>query len=395
MKSKKTVTALFGLGAACALLLAGCSSSPSGSASTTPASTPTSATSTPSASSSTPPPATIGTPFAAGATIGISLPQKTSTNWVQAGQYFTTGFQAAGFQSVVEFADSGVTEQQQQIEAMIQQGVKVLVIGAVDGSQLGTQLADAKSAGIPVIAYDRMLTNTPDIDAYVSFDNCQIGNMQGQALLRGLAASQGSSPWNIEVFSGSPDDSNSTPFYQCAMQVLQPKIDDGTLKVPSGQTSQQQTATQGWLASNAQTRMDSLMSGYYGNGTKINGVLSPNDPLARAILASVEAAGQADPVVTGMDAEDLTIQSIAAGQQYQTIDKDPTLDTTEVIQMVQAIQQGQPITFNAYQNNGDHDVPSYLLTPIEVTQANVCTALPAGSDAANTAAATDFCKSQG
>jgi len=337
----------------------------------------------------------IGTPFAAGATIGISLPQKTSTNWVQAGQYFTSGFQAAGFQSVVEFADNGVTEQQQQIEAMIQQGVKVLVIGAVDGSQLGTQLADAKTAGIPVIAYDRMLTNTPDIDAYVSFDNCQIGTMQGNALLRGLAALQGSSPWNIEVFSGSPDDSNSTPFYQCAMQVLQPKIDDGTLKVPSGQTSQQQTATQGWLASNAQTRMDSLMSGFYGNGTKINGVLSPNDPLARAILASVEAAGQPDPVVTGMDAEDLTIQSIAAGQQYQTIDKDPTLDTTEVIKMVQAIQQGTPIDFTAYQNNGDHDVPSYLLTPIEVTKDNVCTALPAGSEAADTAAATDFCKSQG
>ena len=380
---KKITQFVVALGAASALLLTACSSTP------TPA---TSSSDTPTDTGSSTDVAPAG--FAADATIGVSLPQKTSENWVLAEGLFNDGLTAAGFKPMVSFADGGVTEQQNQIQAMIEQGAKVIVIGAIDGSQLGTQLEAAKQAGITIIAYDRLLTNTADVDMYVAYDNCQVGKLQGQALLDGLAATGGSGPWNIELIAGSPDDANSTPFFQCAMNVLQPKIDDGTLVVPSGQTDQQQVATQGWLAANVQTRFDAIMSGFYSGGTKLDGILSPNDTLARAAVTSVEAAGQPDPVVTGQDSEVESINWIAEGKQYSTINKDTNTLVAQVISIVQQLQQGQTIQYNdtTSYNNGVKVVPAYLLTPVIVTKANLCTAYDPSTAAGQAAAATDLCK---
>ncbi len=119
------------------------------------------------------------------------------------------------------------------------------------------------------------------MDEYIAFDNFKVGELQGQALLQGLEERKGEAPYNVELIAGSPDDANSTPFFEGAMSVLQPKIDDGTLVIPSGQTSFEQVATQGWKAENAQKRMDTVLSGSYSD-KEIDGVLSPNDTLARA-----------------------------------------------------------------------------------------------------------------
>ena len=367
------------LGAAAALMLTGCTSGGGTSTTTT---TPTDTTTTAAAG------------FPADATIGVSLPQKTSENWVLAEGLFNQGLTAAGFKPMVSFADGGVTEQQNQIQAMIEQGAKVIVIGAIDGSQLGTQLEAAKQAGITIIAYDRLLTNTPDVDMYVAYDNCQVGTLQGTALLQGLQA-KGAGPFNIELIAGSPDDANSKPFFECAMKVLQPKIDDGTLVIPSGQTTQQQVGTDGWLAKNVQTRFDAILSGFYTNGTKLDGILSPNDTLARAAVTSVEAAGMADPVVTGQDSEVESIQWIADGKQYSTINKDTNTLVAQVITIVQQLQQGQTIQFNdtTSYDNGVKVVPAYLLTPVIVTKDNLCTAYDPATAAGQAAAATDLCKS--
>jgi len=327
-----------------------------------------------------------------GTVIGVSLPQKTSENWVLAEGLFNDGLKAAGFSPSVSFADGGVTEQQNQIQAMIEKGAKVIVIGAIDGSQLGTQLANAKKAGITIIAYDRLLTNTPDVDMYVAYDNCQVGTLQGQALLDGLAA-KGAGPYNIELIAGSSDDANSTPFFECAMNVLQPKIDDGTLKVVSGQTTQAQVATDGWLAANVQKRFDAIMSGFYANGTKLDGILSPNDTLARAAVTSVEAAGLPDPVVTGQDSEVESIQWIADGKQYSTINKDTNTLVAKVIDIIKQVVAGQTVEYNdtTSYNNGVKVVPAYLLTPVIVTKDNLCTAYAAGTAAADAAAKTTLC----
>jgi putative multiple sugar transport system substrate-binding protein len=312
---------------------------------------------------------------------------------------FNDQLTAAGFRPQVSFANNGVADQQNQIAAMVTAGAKVIVIGAVDGGQLGTQLADAKAAGVTVIAYDRLLTNTPDVDLYVAYDNFKVGELQGQALLDGLAAQKKDGPpWNIELIAGSPDDANSKPFFEGAMSVLQPKITDGTLKIPSGQTTQQQVATQGWLAQNAQNRMDAIVAANYSGGTALDGILSPNDTLARAALASTTAARLPNPVITGQDSEVASIPLIADGTQYSTINKDTGNLVAQVVSIIKDIQAGTPVTVNdtTSSNNGNKVVPTFFLQPVIVTQANVCTAYdPTTSPSASAAAlATDFCKNK-
>jgi putative multiple sugar transport system substrate-binding protein len=311
------------------------------------------------------------TGFAADATIGVALPQKTSENWVLAEGLFNDGLKAAGFKPDVQFANGGVSEQQNQIQAMITKQAKVIVVGAIDGAQLGTQVKAAKDSGAIVIAYDRLLKNTADVDYYIAYDNRKVGQLQGQALLDGMKAKKPNGPYNIELFAGSPDDANAQVFFDGAMDVLKPKIDDGTLKVPSGQSTFNQVVTQGWKAENAQKRMDTLLSANYTSAT-LDGVLSPNDTLARAIITSVKAAGKPIPIVTGQDSEVESVKSIMAGEQYSTINKDTRALVADTIKMVQALQKGQQPAVNDTKqyNNGVKVVPAQLLTPVIVTKAN-------------------------
>jgi putative multiple sugar transport system substrate-binding protein len=313
------------------------------------------------------------TGFAADATIGVALPQKTSENWVLAEGLFNDGLKKAGFKPDVQFANGGVSEQQNQIQAMVTKQAKVIVIGAIDGAQLGTQVKAAKDSGAIVIAYDRLIKNTADVDFYIAYDNRKVGQLQGQALLDGMKAKKPNGPYNIELFAGSPDDANAQVFFDGAMDVLKPKIDDGTLKVTSGQTSFNQVVTQGWKAENAQKRMDTLLSANYTSAT-LDGVLSPNDTLARAIITSVKAAGKPIPIVTGQDSEVESVKSIMAGEQYSTINKDTRALVADTIKMVQSLQKGQNpppgINETKQYNNGVKVVPAQLLTPVIVTKAN-------------------------
>ena len=309
--------------------------------------------------------------FPKDALIGVSLPQKTSENWVLAENLFKTDLAAAGFKADVQFANGGVTEQQNQIQSMVTKGAKVIVVGAIDGSQLGTQVKAAKDSGATVIAYDRLLKNTDAVDYYVAYDNFKVGVLQGNALLDGMKKKKANGPYNIELFAGSPDDANAQVFFDGAMSVLKPKIDDGTLKVVSGQTSFNQVVTQGWKAENAQKRMDTLLSANY-TSTAIDGVLSPNDTLARAIITSVKAAGKPVPIVTGQDSEVESVKSIMAGEQYSTINKDTRNLVKATIEMIQAIQKGDQPKINDTKsyNNGVKVVPAELLPPLIVTKDN-------------------------
>jgi len=310
--------------------------------------------------------------FAAGSMIGISLPQKSSENWVLAERLFKNGLKESGYRFEVQFANGGVPEQQNQIQAMLAKEAKVLVVGAIDGSQLGSQLRDAKGDGARIIAYDRLLLNTPDVDYYVAYDNFKVGELQGNALLEGLERRQGKPPWNIELFAGSPDDANSPVFFNGAMSVLEPRIKDGTLVVQSGQTTFAQAATPGWKAENAQKRMDTLLAGTYSK-KELDGVLSPNDTLARAILTSVKAAGRDLPVVTGQDSEVESVKSILRGEQYATINKDTAALVEHAIVMVNDLQRGRipEINDDRSYDNGVKIVPAYLLEPQIVTLDNI------------------------
>ncbi|MCH8612908.1 sugar-binding protein [Arsenicicoccus dermatophilus] len=309
--------------------------------------------------------------FAKDALIGVALPKKTSENWVLAENIFKTDLAKEGFKADVQFANNGVAEQQNQIQSMVTKGAKVLVVGAVDGSQLGSQLKAAKQQGVTVIAYDRLLTNTDAVDYYVAFDNFKVGVLQGTALLDGLKAKKPNGPYDVELFAGSPDDANSKVFFDGAMSVLQPKIKDGTLKVVSGQSTFQQAVTQDWKAENAQKRMDNLLAANYASAA-LDGVLSPNDTLARAVMTSVKQAGKPVPVVTGQDSEVESVKSILAGEQYSTINKDTRKLVAAAIEMTKALQAGQKPTVNDEKsyNNGVKIVPANLLEPVIVTKAN-------------------------
>ena len=308
--------------------------------------------------------------FAADSLIGVALPSKTSENWVLAGGLFEDGLKEAGFKGDVQYAGASTTvkDQQDQISGMITKGAKVIIIGAADGSQLGTQVKAAHDAGAIVVAYDRLILNTDDVDYYVAYDNFKVGQLQGQALLEGLAA-KGDGPYNVELFSGSPDDANAAVFFNGAMDVLQPKIDDGTLNVVSGQTAVEQTATQGWKAENAQSRMDNLLTANYAS-TELHGVLSPNDTLARAIITSVKAAGKDLPVVTGQDSEVESVKSIVAGEQYSTINKDTRVLVAKAIEIAQTLQKGEKPESSVTADNGNKEVPAIYLEPIVVTKEN-------------------------
>lgn len=356
---KKIALATVAVAAVAALALAGCSSDRGSTGGSTDA-------------------AAAG--FAADSTIGVALPDKTSENWVLAGALFEDGLKSAGFKPDVQYAPASntVAEQQNQISAMVTNGAKVIVIGAKDGKQLGTQLQQAADAGVKIIAYDRLIENTPNVDYYVAFDNFKVGELQGQALLDGLAERSGhEAPWNIELFSGSPDDANAAVFFNGAMKVLQPKIDDGSLVVVSGQTEIAQTATQGWKAENAQSRMDSLLTSSY-SSANIDGVLSPNDTLARAIITSIQQAGKdiSTITVTGQDSEVESVKSIMAGEQYSTINKDTSLLVAQTIKMISQLQKGEEVEVNDTEqyDNGVKVVPAYLLAPVIVTRENAAEA---------------------
>lgn len=308
--------------------------------------------------------------FPADSVIGVSLPWLGTQNWKEAQEQFKSQLTAAGFKPLIQAADNKVPQQQSQIEAMVEQGAKVIVVGPIDGTQLGSVLTKAKDAGAGVIGYDRMIENTDAVDAVVQFGSVRTGELQGQSLLDGLAARKGSGPYNIELFGGGPADPNAPNFFKGAMSVLQPKIDDGTIIIVSGQKDFTQVATPDWDNKKAQDRMDSLLAGFYAK-EKIDGVLSPNDGIARAILTSAKQAGQGTPVVTGLDAENESVKSIWAGQQWSTIAKPTDQLVAKSVELIKVMQQGQPLpTPTTTVNNGKIDVPVYELDPIVVTKDN-------------------------
>lgn len=309
--------------------------------------------------------------FPEGSTIGVSLPWLGTQNWAEAQTLFESELKAAGFVPVVQAADNKVPQQQQQIESMIEQGAKVLVVGPIDGTQLSSVLETAAAQGITVIGYDRMIENTDAVDAVVQFGSFRTGELQGQALLDGLAAEKGSGPYNVELFAGGPADPNAKLFFDGAMSILQPKIDDGTLVIVSGQTDFTQAATQDWDNGKAQARMDSLLAGNYAD-KEIQGVLSPNDGIARAILTSAEQGGQPQPIVSGLDAENESIEWIAAGKQYSTVAKPTQELVAETIKLISALQKGESLPApTEMADNGVKEVGIYALEPTVVTIENI------------------------
>jgi putative multiple sugar transport system substrate-binding protein len=311
-----------------------------------------------------------------GATIGISMPTKASERWIADGNNMVKQLKAKGYKADLQFADNDTSQQVSQIQNMITKGDKALVIAAIDGTTMTDVLSQAAASKIPVISYDRLILGTPNVNYYATFDNFKVGQLQGGYIADKLKLKTAKGPFNIELFAGSADDNNTKYFFNGAMDVLEPYIKSGKLKVRSGQTKLAQVTTLRWDGATAQKRMDDLLSAHY-TSAKVDAVLSPYDGISIGIISSLKSVGygkgsKALPVVTGQDAEVASVKSIIAGEQSSTIYKDTRQLAKVAVQMTNALLTGgKPEVNDTKQyNNGKKVVPTYLLPPVLVDKTN-------------------------
>jgi len=319
-----------------------------------------------------------------GALIGVTMPTRSSERWISDGNNLKAQLEALGYKVDLQYAENDIPTQTQQLDNQITKGAKLLIIASIDGTAITTQLENAKANKIPVIAYDRLIRNSPNVDYYATFDNFKVGVQQATSLLTGLKVlnadgSKGTAkgPFNVELFAGSPDDNNATFFFNGAMSILKPYLDAGTLVVKSTQTDFKTVAILRWDPATAQKRMENLLTSSYKSGAKVNGVLSPYDGLSIGILSALKSNGygtaaQPYPIVTGQDAELASVKSIIAGEQYSTIYKDTRQLAKTTVTMADAVLKGQtPQTNNTTDyNNGIKVVPSMLLQSVAVDKTN-------------------------
>ncbi len=309
--------------------------------------------------------------------IGLSMPTHSDESWIRHNNFTIQYLKEMGYTKFDEqWAEDVVETQVSQIENLIVKGAKILIIAAVNGEALGEVLIKAKDAGIKVIAYDRLLMNTPNVDYYVTFDNYKVGVAEAEYIIDKLGLKDGKGPFNIELFGGSLDDSNSKYFYQGAFDLLKPYMDSGKLVVKSKQTSLEAVATPGWDAAKAMARMDNLLTAFYADGSRVNAVLVPYDGLSIGVIASLKNTGYGTsalplPIVTGQDAEVASIISIINGEQTQTVWKDFRVQAKACANMVDAMIKGTEVPVNDTKtyDNGVKVVPTFsnAVTSIDIS----------------------------
>jgi putative multiple sugar transport system substrate-binding protein len=309
--------------------------------------------------------------------IGIAMPTQSSLRWISDGNELKAALEGKGYTVDLQYAEDDIPNQLAQIENMVTKGVKALVVASIDGTTLSAVLQQAADAGIKVIAYDRLIRDTANVDYYTTFDNFQVGVLQANSILKGLGYPEKQGPFNIELFGGSPDDNNAFFFYDGAMSVFQPLIDSGVLVVKSGQQGMDTVGTLRWDGAVAQARMDNILSANYSDGSRVDAVLSPYDGLSRGIISSLRGIGygsadQPWPVISGQDAEAPSVKAIIAGEQYSTVYKDTRELARVTGDLVDTVLSGgtpEGLDTTTY-NNGVKVVPSILLTPYEVDKSN-------------------------
>ncbi|MBJ6987573.1 sugar ABC transporter substrate-binding protein [Devosia sp. MC532] len=310
--------------------------------------------------------------------VGIAMPTQSSLRWISDGNELKGALEGMGYTVDLQYAEDDIPNQLAQIENMVTKGVDALVIASIDGTTLSAVLQQAADQGVKVVAYDRLIRESGNVDYYTTFDNFQVGVLQANSLVKGLEerfADQ--KPWNVELFGGSPDDNNAFFFYDGAMSVLQPLIDSGDVVVKSGQQGMDVVGTLRWDGAVAQARMDNILSANYSDGSIVHGVLAPYDGLSRGIISSLRGVGYGSgdlkwPIVTGQDAEVPSVKAIIAGEQYSTIFKDTRELAQYTAQLLDTVIGGSEPTGldTTTYDNGVKVVPSILLTPYEVDANN-------------------------
>lgn len=314
--------------------------------------------------------------------VGVSMPTRSLERWNNDGANLQSQLEEQGYRTDLQYADNDTDQQISQIQNMVADGVDVLVVAAIDGTVLGPVLAEAAGQDITVIAYDRLINETPNVDYYATFDNYLVGQMQGQFIEETLGLADGAGPFNFEPFAGSPDDNNALFFFNGAWDVLSPYVDSGQLVIRSGKdTTVESLGILGWGSDDAQAEMENRLQSFYSDGERVDAVLSPNDSLAlgiqQALVGAGYTAGDGWPTITGQDADLANVQAIVAGQQSMTVWKDTRALADRVALMIGQILAGDEVEVNDTEtyDNGELVVPSFLLEPVVVTADTVTSTL--------------------
>jgi D-xylose transport system substrate-binding protein len=298
--------------------------------------------------------------------VGVLLPDtKSSVRWESFDRpLLKQAFDAAGVPVTIDNAQGDKSTQQQQAEQMITNGAKVLLLVNLDSGSGAAIEANAKSRGVKTIDYDR-LTLKGSADYYVSFDNVQVGKLQGQGLVDCLNKAGGGSTPNIAQLNGSPTDNNATLFKQGAVSVLNPLYQEGKAKKVADQ------AVPDWDNQQALTIFEQMLQK---TNNKIDGVLAANDGLANSVVSALKARKLKQIPVTGQDATPQGIQNILSGDQCMTVYKAVKKEADAASKLAIALSKGtQPPAglVNGKTNDTARDVPSALLTPEAITKDNV------------------------
>lgn len=302
-----------------------------------------------------------------GGLVGVSMPTKDLQRWNQDGTNMEKQLKEAGYEVDLQYASNDIATQVSQIENMIANGVKLLVIASIDGDSLGTVLAQAKEANIPVIAYDRLIMNSDAVTYYATFDNYMVGTKQGEYIVDALDLENAAGPFNLEIFTGDPGDNNAKFFYGGAMDVLNTYVESGKLVVQSGQKDFEAVATANWSSETAQNRMDAIIASNYGDGKVIDAVLCSNDSTALGVTNALASSYTGKyPVITGQDCDIANVKNMIAGKQSMSIFKDTRELAAQTVKMVDAIMQGgeAPINDTKSYDNGTGVIPTYLCEPV-------------------------------
>ncbi len=330
---------------------------------------------------------------AEGEKIGIAMPTQSLERWNRDGSYLKEQFEAAGYEAELVYSDNEVDQQVNDIQNLISDGVNMLVISAIDGEALNTVMDEAAEAGIPVIAYDRLIMHDA-VSYYVSFDNYTVGTLQGQFVVDTLDLDNaGNATYNIEFTAGDPADNNAGYFFNGAFDVLKPYIDAGTLVVVSGQTDFDTVATAQWDTQTALERMQNILASYYADGTQLDVALCSNDSTALGVTQAIESdyAGSNSVLITGQDGDEANLANIVDGKQTMTVYKAVANEAVVTLDLAEAILNGDTVDESlieasawdfdcaydteSYETSEGNKCPSFLLVPTVVTADNLQEAL--------------------
>ncbi|HIR92973.1 MAG TPA: sugar-binding protein [Candidatus Egerieimonas intestinavium] len=312
-----------------------------------------------------------------GKKIGICMPTQSSERWINDGANMKKILEEKGYEVEVQFAEDDTAQQVSQVENFVGKQVDCLVIASIDSKVLVEAENQAKGAGIPIIAYDRLLMDTDAVSYYASFDNVGVGRLIGNYIKEKKdleAAKAAGESYTIEFFMGSPDDNNAVLLYDGIMEVLKPYLDDGTLDCKSGRTSFEETSILRWSQEQAQSNCENILTAYYAE-EDLDIACSAFDGFSYGIKAALQGAGYTAenwPMVTGQDAEVMATKNIIDGTQTMSIYKDTRLLAEKCASMVDAVLQGTEPEINETEtyDNGVFVVPTYICDPVAVDKDN-------------------------